>query len=199
MAVGAVGGVLVRRASAAGWMTGVFQQLTVGMLALIPWWLAEEIGGSGLIAAFTAGLALGLALRGLAGDTIKLAEDIGQLLSLLVFFALGTAAADALGAATWETFAFAALALTVLRMLPVAFALRGTGLDRSTVAYLGWFGPRGLASILLALILVIDEPALPGEKTIVVTVLVTVLISVFVHGASAAPFTDRYARGHPTP
>ncbi len=196
VAVGAVGGMLLRRAIERGWMTGVFQQLSVASLALLAWWGSEEIGGSGLIGAFVAGMALGLAARAVARDALEFSEEVGQLLSLLVFFALGTLAVDLLQAATWETFAFAALALTVLRMLPVAVSLRGTGLDRSTVAYLGWFGPRGLASILLVLILVIDEPLLEGEATIFVTVLVTVLISVFVHGATAAPLTDRYARSH---
>ena len=197
LAVGGVGGVLLRRATLAGWMSGVFQQLAAAALALIAWWSAEEIGGSGLISAFTAGLALGFVARESARDAIEFSEEIGQLLSLLVFFALGSVAVDVLEAATWETFAFAALALTVLRMLPVALALRGTGLDRPTVAYLGWFGPRGLASLLLVLILVIDDPEIPGEPTILIAVLATVLISVFVHGATAAPLTDRLARRHP--
>ncbi len=193
-AVGLVGGALLRRSAAAGWMIGAFQQIAVGALALLSWWGAEEIGGSGLIAAFVAGLALAVAARETAAEGLELTEEVGQVLALLVFFGLGTVAYEALGDAPWETFVFAVLVLTVLRMLPVAVALRGTGLDRPTVAYMGWFGPRGLASLLLALILVIDEPALAGEPTIFVTVLVTVLISVFAHGATAAPLTDRLAR-----
>jgi NhaP-type Na+/H+ or K+/H+ antiporter len=192
--IGVAGGLLLRASSARGWMTAVFRQLAVASLAVLAWWCAEEAGGSGLIAAFVSGLAFGLATGPMAKEGIKFAEDVGQLLSLLVFFALGLVAVDAFRAATWETFAFAALALTALRMLPVALALRGTGLDRPTVAYLAWFGPRGLASLLLALILVIDEPALPGNGTIVVVVAVTVVSSVFLHGATAAPLTDRLAR-----
>jgi NhaP-type Na+/H+ or K+/H+ antiporter len=191
---GVAGGWLVRVCIARGWMTGVFQQLAVMSLALLAWWCAEEAGGSGLIAAFVAGLALGIAARGIAKDVITLAEDVGQLLSLLIFFGLGLIALDALELATWQTAAFAALALTAVRMLPVALALIGTHLGRGTVAYLGWFGPRGLASILLALILVIDDPNLPGNSTIFVTVVITVLLSVFLHGATAAPLTERYAR-----
>jgi len=79
-------------------------------------------------------------------------------------------------------------------MLPVAVALRGTGLSRWTVAYLGWFGPRGLASILLALILLVEHPDIPGGGEVFVVVAVTVLASVFLHGATAAPLTGRYAR-----
>ena len=192
--VGLVGGALLRRSAAAGWMIGAFQQIAVGVLAVLAWWGAEEIGGSGLIAAFVGGLALAIAAREAAAEGLELTEEVGQSLALLTFFGLGTVALEALGDAPWETFAFAVLALTVLRMLPVAIALRGTGLDRTTVAYMGWFGPRGLASLLLALILVIDEPELGGESTILLTVLVTVLISVFAHGATAAPLTDRLAR-----
>ena len=176
-------------------MIGAFQQLAVGAFALLAWWGAEEIGGSGLIAAFVAGLALAIAAREVAADSLELTEEVGQLLALLVFFGLGTVALDALGDAPWETFAFAVLVLTVLRMLPVAIALRGTGLDRATVAYMGWFGPRGLASLLLAL-----DPrdrraraggigrrsSSPSSSRL--------LISVFAHGATAAPLTDRLAR-----
>jgi NhaP-type Na+/H+ or K+/H+ antiporter len=79
-------------------------------------------------------------------------------------------------------------------MLPVAVALLRTGLRPATVAYLGWFGPRGLASVLLALILLIEHSSLPGNSTIFVIVTVTVLLSVFLHGATAAPLTDRYTR-----
>jgi NhaP-type Na+/H+ or K+/H+ antiporter len=194
VAIGAAGGYLLRRSAAAGWIAGAFQQLALAALALLAWWSAEEIGGSGLIAAFTVGLALAVVAREVAVDGIELSEEVGELLALLVFFALGTVAVDALETATWESFVFAALALTVLRMLPVAVAVRGIGLDRPTVAYVGWFGPRGLASMLLVLILVIDEPDLPGEPAIFVTVLVTVLFSVFAHGLTAAPLTDRLAR-----
>jgi len=119
---------------------------------------------------------------------------VGELLSLLVFFALGLVALDAFELATWEMVVFAILALTVIRMLPVALALLGAGLDRGTVAYVGWFGPRGLASLLLVLMLVIEEPDLPGIGTIFVVVVLTVLLSVFLHGATAAPLTDRLAR-----
>jgi NhaP-type Na+/H+ or K+/H+ antiporter len=191
---GAAGGWLMRVFSARGWMTGVFRQLGVMSVALLAWWCAEELGGSGLIAAFVAGLAFGVAARAIADESIELADDVGQLLSLLVFFTLGLVALDAFGLATWEIGAFAVLALTVIRMLPVTLALVGTGLDRGTVAYVGWFGPRGLASILLALMLVIQEPDLPGIGTIFVTVVVTVVVSVFLHGATAAPLTDRLAR-----
>jgi NhaP-type Na+/H+ or K+/H+ antiporter len=89
---------------------------------------------------------------------------------------------------------YAALSLTVVRMLPVALALARSGLGGWTVAYVGWFGPRGLASILLALILLVEYPDVPGGSAIFAVVALTVLASIFLHGATAAPLTDRYAR-----
>ena len=194
LGLGLAGGWLVRVFTARGWMTGSFRQLALMALALLAWWSAEELGGSGLIAAFVGGLAVAVAAREIASESVEFADHVGELLSLLVFFALGLVALDAFDLATWEIVVFAVLALTVIRMLPVALALLGAGLDRGTVAYVGWFGPRGLASLLLALMLVIEEPDLPGIGTIFVTVLITVVLSVFLHGATAAPLTDRLAR-----
>lgn len=194
VAIGLAGGRLLRASSSRGWMTAPFQQLSVVALAVLAWWVAEEAGGSGLIAAFVAGLALGIAARGIESAVVEFTEEFGQLLSLLVFFALGIAAVDALDHASWTMVLYAVLSLTVIRMLPVAVALLRTGLRPATVAYLGWFGPRGLASVLLALILLIEHSSLPGNSTIFVIVTVTVLLSVFLHGATAAPLTDRYTR-----
>ena len=97
--------------------------------------------------------------------------------------------------ASSSAFVYALLSLTALRMLPVAAALRGTDLDRRTVAYLGWFGPRGLASIVLALILLVEFPEVTGGVDVFVVVALTVLASIFAHGATAAPVTERYAAG----
>ncbi len=126
---------------------------------------------------------------------LELADDLGRLLSLLVFYGLGVVAVDVLPESSWNAVVYAALSLTALRMLPVAVALRGTGLDRGTVAYLGWFGPRGLASIVLALILLVEYPEVTGGVDIFVVVALTVLVSIFAHGATAAPLTERYAAG----
>jgi len=89
---------------------------------------------------------------------------------------------------------YTAISLTLIRMLPVALALIRAEQRPWTVAYLGWFGPRGLASILLALILLLEYPGLPGGGTIFVAVVVTVVARVLLHGVTAAPLTDRYAR-----
>ena len=89
---------------------------------------------------------------------------------------------------------YAVLSLTVVRMLPVAVALIGTRLSRATVLFMGWFGPRGLASIVLGLVFLEEEARLPGEETIRLAVIMTVMISIFAHGVSALPGIDRYAR-----
>ena len=89
---------------------------------------------------------------------------------------------------------YAVLSLTVVRMAPVALALLGTGLSRTTVLFMGWFGPRGLASIVLALVYLVHETGLPGTSTIRIAVMATVLLSIFAHGLTAQPGINLYAR-----
>jgi NhaP-type Na+/H+ or K+/H+ antiporter len=93
---------------------------------------------------------------------------------------------------TWQNAVYALLSLTVIRMIPVAISMLGSGGRRPTVAFLGWFGPRGLASIVFALLLV-EEGGLPGDSVILTTTFVTVGLSVLAHGVSAAPLAGRYA------
>ncbi len=192
--VGGLGGWLIDRAIGKGWVTGTFQQLAVVALAVVAWALAEAVGGSGFIAAFVGGLTMGRITR-VCGDTIlNFAEDEGQFLNLSVFFIFGVAALDYLQAASWGVVAFSLLSLTVIRMLPVAISLLGTGLRRSSVAFLAWFGPRGLASIVLALVVVENEPELPGLDIILAAMTVTVLASVVAHGVTARPLVRAYHR-----
>jgi sodium/hydrogen antiporter len=198
-AVGAAGGVALRRAAERGWTVPVFEQLALASLAVIAWLLADQAGGNGFIAAFVGGAAAGMAAGALRDRVLEFTEDEGQLLNLVLFFIFGVFAADALGDATWEMVAYAVLSLTVIRMLPVAIAVVGLGLSASTIAFLGWFGPRGLASIILALVVVEEEPGLAGIDQIFLVMTVTVLLSIFGHGVTAAPLTRRYARGVPAP
>jgi sodium/hydrogen antiporter len=198
-AVGAAGGVALRRAAERGWTVPVFEQLALASLAVIAWLLADQAGGNGFIAAFVGGAAAGMAAGALRDRVLEFTEDEGQILNLAVFFIFGVFAADALGEATWQMVAYAVLSLTVIRMLPVAIAVVGLGLSASTIAFLGWFGPRGLASIILALVVVEEEPGLAGIDQIFLVMTVTVLLSIFAHGVTAAPLTRRYARGVPAP
>lgn len=91
-------------------------------------------------------------------------------------------------------FVYAVLSLTVVRMLPVAVALAGSGLSKSTVAFMGWFGPRGLASIVLGLVYLEEEKHLPGEEITRLAVMATVLLSIFAHGLTAVPGIRWHAR-----
>jgi NhaP-type Na+/H+ or K+/H+ antiporter len=192
--LGLVGGWLVTRASKRGWMTGESQQLGVAAMAVLAWWSAEEIGGSGFIAAFVGGVTLGHTARWVGPKVVDFTEDTGALLNWFVFFGFGLVAIELVEAATWQMVLFAVLALTVVRMLPVALAMLGTGLRPLTVGFLGWFGPRGLASIILALLVIEEEPELPGGATIVVVMAVAVLMSVYAHGLTAAPGVAWYCR-----
>jgi sodium/hydrogen antiporter len=192
-AVGAGGGALLKRAAARGWTTTVFERLGLAALAVVAWWAADGAGGNGFIAAFVGGGAAGLTVGALRERLLDFAEEESELLNVAVFFIFGVFAADALGATTWQIVAYALLSLTVVRMLPVAIAVAGCGLRPPAVAFLGWFGPRGLASIILALVVVEEEPGLTGLDQIFLTMTVTVLMSVFLHGVTAAPLTRRYA------
>ncbi|MGB3098608.1 MAG: cation:proton antiporter, partial [Solirubrobacterales bacterium] len=193
-AVGLAGAWLVEQATRRSWMTGTFQQLSMIGLALSAWALAEQLGGNGFIAAFVAGLTAGRVTELCSEKILDFTEDEGQLLNLSVFFVFGVGAIGFLDGAGWEVFVYGLLSLTVVRMLPVALALTGTGLRRSSIAFIAWFGPRGLASIILALVVIEEEPELPGVPTLFAAMTITVLASIFAHGITARPLTKLYAR-----
>jgi NhaP-type Na+/H+ or K+/H+ antiporter len=197
-AVGAAGGAALRRAAERSWTTPSFERLALAALAIVAWYTADEAGGNGFIAAFVGGAAAGMAAGSLRERLLGFAEEEGQLLNLVVFFIFGVFATQELGDVTWQMLAYAVVSLTVVRMLPVAVAVIGLGLRPATIAFLGWFGPRGLASIILALVVVEEEPALAGIDEIFRVMTITVLLSVLAHGISAAPLTRRYARATAT-
>jgi NhaP-type Na+/H+ or K+/H+ antiporter len=193
LAVGLGGGWLVAQSTRRGWITGIYQYLVLLALAIIAWLAAGLVGGNGFISAFVAGLAIALIFKDGREKVITFAEAEGQLLNLVVLFVFGVIAVPRLPEINGAVVLYAVLSLTLVRMLPVALSLIGTQLQRSTVLFLGWFGPRGLASIVLGLTLV-EESALPGQQTIILVMIATVLLSVFAHGASAVPLTHRYGR-----
>jgi NhaP-type Na+/H+ or K+/H+ antiporter len=192
--VGLVGGWLVRGASQRGWMTDSFQRLALLALAIIAWALADQIGGNGFIAAFVGGLLIGPTVERLGERVIRFTEAEGQLLNLSVFFIFGVLVLGAIQPLSWEVALYALLSLTLIRMLPVALSLYGTHLRGVSVLFAGWFGPRGLASIVLGLIVVEEAPLLPGRGEIEAVVALTVLLSVLLHGVTAAPLSAAYAR-----
>ncbi len=190
--VGLVGGWVVTRAAAGRWSAPGFRPLAALGLALFAYSSAIEAHGNGFIAAFIAGMAFGSVVRSDLESTVAFAEEAGGLLSLMVWLIFGAAmVVPGFMHATWPDYLFGLLALTVVRMLPVALSLLGSGLDRLTVGFVGWFGPRGLASVVFGLI-AYDSLA-PAEAAHVLSVVtVTVTLSVFAHGFSASPLAARY-------
>ena len=190
--VGLAGGRLVAWGTGAGWISPPFQRLSLLGLAVLAYGGAELVGGNGFIAAFVAGAMLGTMDRDLCKSMLEFGEAEGQLLTLLIFLVFGVAMVPAaLPHLTLEALLYAIASLTLVRMLPVALSLLGSGLRGPSVAFLGWFGPRGLASILFAL-LIVEEGRLASGPFLVAVVVLTVLLSTFLHGVTAYPLARRY-------
>lgn len=194
VAVGFFGGKLVEKATRARWMDHTFQQLSALALSLLAYAVAELLGGNGFIAAFAAGLTIGNASRAVCQCLYDFAEAEGQLLTLLIFLVLGAVmAGPAIAEVGWPVVGYAALSLTAVRMIPVGLSLVGAGLRVESVLFLGWFGPRGIASILFGLV-ALHEANVPQAATIFAIVVVTVLMSVMAHGVTASPAARWYGR-----
>jgi sodium/hydrogen antiporter len=194
LAVGLAGGWLVLKARDKEWITQEFQRIAFLAMAILTFLIADELGGSGFIAAFIGGLALGYIIKDAGNILIDFSEAEGQFLNLAVFFLLGIVVLPLLFNITWQILLYAILSLTVIRMLPVAISLIGTKLGRDTVLFIGWFGPRGLASIVLALLALEELKVFPGDTTFITVVFVTVLLSVFAHGLTASPLSNLYSK-----
>lgn len=192
--IGCAAAYLVDRASARGWMTRGYQQLATLAVALLIFAVAEAVGGNGFIAAFVGGLAFGSLAAHRLDEFYEFAEQEGALLTVVVFVVLGASLVpDLVRRLDLRTAAYVILSLTVVRMLPIALSLVGTGLRGSSIAFLGWFGPRGLATILFGL-LVVEEADLSHGDMILSTALWTVLASILAHGLSAVPVVGLYTR-----
>ncbi len=179
--------IAMRFAVGRGWTSEIWLQIPVPALALLCFATAQAAGGSGFIACFVGGLTAGALARRRKDELLRSAEGIGDTLALLTWVAFGavvvTLPRDAL---SWQVILYALLSLTVIRMIPVLVCLTGTGLRLDAKLFIGWFGPRGLASIVF-IIIALDEH-LPGSGTLGMTVVCTVLLSVLAHGLTANPF-----------
>jgi sodium/hydrogen antiporter len=193
-AIGLGGGKLLVLAKEHDWMAESMQQLGVVMLPLLCIPACEPVGGSMFIAAYLAGLTVQRVFPDAGAHSAEFAEGWGQLFNLIVFLLFGIIVGRNIAHVSPLHLLYAVLSLTVARMLPVAAALAGTGLSRATVLFMGWFGPRGLASIVLGLVYLEEEIHLPGEETIKLAVIATVLVSIFAHGFSTLPGIGSYAR-----
>ena len=192
--VGWLGGLVVEWAARRGWMNDTFQRLASVALAMLAYAAAEEVHGNGFIAAYFAGLLLGVRSHAVRERLQEFGEAEGQQLALFIFLLFGLVLVPA-ALPHWDSRAwiYAILSLTVIRMLPVALSLVGSGLDRPSVGFIGWFGPRGIASILY-LIIVVGKLGAQKMEYVLSVVVLTVLLSVFAHGVTAVPLAGAYGR-----
>ena len=191
---GVVGALAVRYATHHRLIEPHWLQILTAASALLSAGIATGLGGSIFIAAFTGGFLFGALRHESGGEVTYLVDEGGELFNAVTFIVFGAIIlGPALDDVTWQVVVYALLSLTVVRMLPVALALLGTGARRPTVGFLGWFGPRGLASIVFAVIL-IDDADLPHLQTLLLAVTITIAISVYAHGLTAGPLTERYVR-----
>jgi NhaP-type Na+/H+ or K+/H+ antiporter len=192
---GAIAAVAVKQSRRRGWIEEHWLEVVPVIAAAAAFGIADSRGGSGFIAAFVGGALYGR-LAGRAGDPAAFSEELGGVLSGITFIVFGAVVLGALwssiGAAeVW----YAVLSLTIIRMIPVAVAMLGSHARAPTVLFLGWFGPRGLASIVFGVVIV-EAAGLPHTSVLVATITVTVAISVFAHGITAVPVARRYAAWH---
>ncbi|MGD1983614.1 MAG: cation:proton antiporter [Chromatiaceae bacterium] len=181
-----LGAWLLKLCASRGWITESWRQLPVIVLAVSCFAVAQVIGGSGFIAAFVGGLLFGAVAKEHKHGLLLAAEGTGDTLALLTWVVFGVAVVGhTIDQMSWEVLLYAVLSLTVVRMLPVFLSLAGTQLRTDEKLFMGWFGPRGLASIVFAVIVLNEH--LPGADTIVLTAVCTIVLSILGHGLSANP------------
>ena len=190
--LGIIGSLLIRLFALRGWFTESWRQLPVVAMAVCCFATAQSLGGSGFIAAFIGGLMFGRSKTEDKHGLLLAAEGTGDVFALLTWVIFGAAVVGrSLGVLTWQVILYAVLSLTLIRMLPVLLSLAGTKIRTDEKLFVGWFGPRGLASIVFALI--VFHADLPGGHTITMTAVATVVLSVIAHGISANPLVNRLA------
>lgn len=194
IAVAYAGTRLLDESVARGWSSGPFQGIGILALALLVYLAAELMGGNGFIAAFVGGMVFGNTIRHSCTFLLEFMETEGQLLMLITFLVFGAVLLpDGLKHLTVKHFFYAVLALTFIRMLPIALSLIGLRLRVPTILFLGWFGPRGLASILFVL-LILETSEVPHREAILSITVITVALSGLLHGITAAPLAQWYGR-----
>ena len=162
--------------------------------AALSYGIAAPLGGSGFIAAFVGGLVFGGLARPGPIEVTHVSDAAGLTLAGVTFVVFGAAGlGPVLHEIDWRIVLYGVLSLTIARMVPVAIASLGTGARLPTVAFAGWFGPRGLASIVFV-VLVLDGSVLDHIDTIVATAVITISLSVYAHGMTALPLTSAYVR-----
>jgi NhaP-type Na+/H+ or K+/H+ antiporter len=171
-----------------GWMTEIWLQIPVVVLALACFATAQSLHGSGYIAAFVGGLLFGHFAKSETHKLVLAAEGTGELLAMVTWIIFGAAVlGQSWNSMSWQIVLYAVLSLTVIRMLPMVLSLTGSGEPLQSKLFLGWFGPRGLASIVFAVI--VAGANLPNGDLLINTVVCTVTLSVIAHGLTANPLS----------
>ena len=192
--VGYFGARALDTAAERGWATVAFQGIGILSVSVLAFVLAELVGGNGFISAFLGGLVFGNCLRHPCDYLFEFMESEGQLLMLVTFLVFGAALLpEGLEHIDVTFVVYGVLSLTLIRMIPIALSLIGSGIRLPTFLFLGWFGPRGLASILFVL-LVLEEADVPHQAEIFAITVITVALSVILHGISASPLANAYGR-----
>jgi NhaP-type Na+/H+ or K+/H+ antiporter len=197
VAVGVLGGKLLVVARRLGWTSAISEQLVVLALSLLAYVGAVAIDGNGFVAAFVGGLLFGASASPRMHEPVEFTETVGLFASFFVWTVFGALFVGPVVTGDIEPVAilYAVVSLTLVRMVPVAAALAGTGLRRDTVAFMGWFGPRGLASVVFTLIAVEELAGAGAVADVIVEIATwTILLSVVAHGLSAGPFARTYGR-----
>ena len=175
-----------------GWHSKIWAQLPVITLSVSCFGVAQSLHGSGYVAAFVGGILFGYVAKNHKHELLHAAEGTGETLALITWVVFGSAVVgQTYEYFNWQVVLYSVLSLTLIRMLPVFLSLTGTGETTNSKLFLGWFGPRGLASIVFAIIVLNAD--LPGGETLALTVVCTVILSIFAHGLTANPFARAYA------
>ena len=192
LAVAYIGTRLIHHCNTRKWITASLKPFVIISLTLCCFSLAQLLGGSGFIACFAGGLLYGRLSKNKAQFLIS-AEGSANILSLITWIIFGAVVvSDAISGFTWQIGLYTVLSLTIVRMLPVYLSQMRTGIAPREKYFMGWFGPRGLASVVFAIIIL--DLQLPHQETIISTIVCTILASVFLHGLSAKPIIKRLYR-----
>ena len=190
LALTALAALLLKFAKGQQWLTHTWIQIPVVALALACFAAAQLLGGSGFIAAFSGGFLFGILAKQAREELLRAAEGTGDTLALITWVIFGAAVVGkAVGHFNWLILVYAILSLTLIRMLPVFLSLTGMGVSTEGKLFIGWFGPRGLASVVFAVIVI--NANVPNGGVIAATAVCTIMLSIITHGISANP----WARG----
>ncbi|WP_109522600.1 MULTISPECIES: cation:proton antiporter domain-containing protein [Nocardia] len=193
--VGGGGGWVLRWCRGRGWTSPFSEQVVVLTLALLSYLAAVAVHGNGFVAAFLGGMIFGFVARTEMPAGTEFTETAGLLASYVVWMAFGAAmVGPALADTTVRTTVMAVAALTVIRMVPVAVAMTGRHWGRPTILFVGWFGPRGLATVIFTIIALQELGSTSVSEQLVEVASITVVLSILAHGLSASPLAKRYGR-----